>query len=379
MDKTLALILAGGKGTRMGALCRNRPKPMLPVTGGCRVIDFTLSNCVRSGLNKITLLLDYQSEKIEEYVRKWQMKNSLYIEIDYIVPSSDSYTGTANAVYQNIDYLNNSETEQVLILAADHIYHMDYREMLYFHRKSSADVTVSVASVPFDQVHKFGTVLVQDDVRIVDFIEKSENSNSNLASMGIYIFDKRLLVKRLIEDAVNPRSRHDFGYSIMPDSVGRDKVFAYPFTEYWQDIGTPEAYYWSNMDILTSDIHDSFKSRVLTGESEGQFFNDSDQENIRNCFVGPGCTIEGSVENSILTSGVRIAKDAVVLDSILMDSVRIGRGSYVSRCILEQGSVVGRNCIIYESAGIRVISDFVTRDLIGSDRKFLISNLNKLR
>ena len=215
MNETIALILAGGRGKRMDILCHLRPKPALPFAGRYRVIDFTLSNCVYSGIDDLVVLTDYQRSDMAKYLERWCAANSVKT-FKILEPETTSYKGTADAVYQNLDYLKEFNARQVLILAGDHIYKMDYSGMLDFHQQTGADLTVGVTRVPFEETHRFGTVLINRDGEILEFVEKSRNASSNLASMGIYIFNRNVLIQRLQEDAKNPKSAHDFGFNILP-------------------------------------------------------------------------------------------------------------------------------------------------------------------
>ncbi len=348
MTKILAMILAGGQGKRMDILCRVRPKPALSFAGGFRVIDFSLSNCVHSGVGGIAVLTDYQRSHMAEYLNRWRLANAGFMNFDILEPQKGSYKGTADAVYQNLDYLRKCPTEAVLVLSGDHIYKMDYRKMVAFHERVKADVTVSVVTVPIEQMYRFGTVRVDSDARITGFIEKSRNSRSNLASMGIYIFDKKVLMECLINDAAQPDSPHDFGYAILPEMVRRDRVFAYPFHGYWQDIGNKDAYYAANMELIGRQPSFSLNNRwhILTEEQDLALMKKVNHGSIQNSLVSPGCIIKGRVENSILSPGVRIEEQAIVRDSILMSDVSVGYHSVVDRCILDEYVDISQYCYI---------------------------------
>ena len=250
MKRVLALVLAGGQGKRMDILCHVRPKPALPFAGRFRVIDFVLSNCVHSRINNIAVLVDYQRSYMANYLRRWHLANASTMDFHILDPKAGSYRGTADAVYQNLEFIRRFPSDTVLILAGDHVYKMDYHQMLDFHERTRADVTIGVHSVPIEQAHRFGIVTTDAEGRIVDFVEKPKLPHSNLTSMGIYVFNKQVLAERLTEDAERIDSPHDFGYAVIPSMVNRDKVFAYEFDGYWQDIGTAQAYYWSNMELI---------------------------------------------------------------------------------------------------------------------------------
>jgi glucose-1-phosphate adenylyltransferase len=343
-----AFILAGGRGKRMGILCDVRPKPALSFAGSFRVVDFSLSNCVHSGITNIAVLTDYQRAYMTHYLNHWKLTNGASVNFNILEPRRGSYKGTADAVYQNIEYLHKLDAEIILILAGDHIYKMDYRKMLDFHEKMKADVTVGLVTVPFEETYRFGTVRVASDSRIVDFVEKSKNSLSNLASMGIYVFNKDVLIKRLSEDAARPDSPHDFGYAILPETVRYDRLFAYKFKGYWQDIGTKDAYFDANMELVKPQPSFSLNGNwsILSDRRHSASPMRPDQGVIENSIVSPGCIIEGCVQNSILSPGVRIEKQATVRNSILMSGVSVGYHSVIDRCILDEDINVGRFCYI---------------------------------
>ncbi len=251
MVGVLGIILAGGRGRRMDILCYLRPKPALPFAGRLHVIDFVLTNCIRSQVKDIGILVDYQRSYMADYLGKWSAANATGCRISVFQPKAGSYAGTADAVYQNLACLQGQTGDKVLILAGDHVYKMDYRSLLAFHEKVQADVTVGVIRVPIEAARRFGTVAIDAGNRIKEFVEKSSSPLGSLASMGIYVFNKDVLIHRLVEDAALKDSPHDFGYAILPGMVKRDRVFAYEFNGYWQDIGTVESYYQANMELLS--------------------------------------------------------------------------------------------------------------------------------
>ena len=348
MTKILAMVLAGGRGKRMDILCHVRPKPAISFAGGFRVIDFSLSNCIHSGIKDITVLTDYQRLKMAEYLNRWRLVNAGSLNFGIFEPRKGSYKGTADAVYQNLDYLRNSDAELVLVLAGDHIYKMDYREMVAFHERVKAGVTVGVVTVPIEQTYRFGTVRLSSDSQVTDFVEKSRNSPSNLASMGIYVFEKKILMERLIEDANHSDSPHDFGYAILPSMLGKDKVNAYEFSGYWQDIGTPQTYYAANMDLICAQPRFSLNGTqpVLTQRLNLPPPNISREAKVVNSLVSPGCVIKGYVENSILSPGVWVDAQAEVWNSVLMPNTFIGYHSVVDTCIIDEGVNIGKLCYI---------------------------------
>jgi len=349
MNKTeVALILAGGRGKRMDILCHLRPKPALPFAGRFRVIDFSLSNCIHSQINAVAVLVDYQRTDMTSYLRRWHSVNGTVGELSILPPKVGSYAGTADAVYQNLDHPNIHDADTVLILAGDHVYKMDYRKMVAFHHMVKADATVGVVRVPVEETHRFGTLAVDAEGRITDFVEKSTTSRHTLASMGIYVFNKKFLTERLAEDASNPNSPHDFGYAILPRIVKQDRVFAYAFNGYWQDIGTVEAYYEANMELIGARPRFSLDSNwpILTGINHPLVNMESTGGTVVNSLVSPGCVIKGHVENSILSPGVYVDEKAEIWNSVIMGNVSIGYHSVVDRCILDDGVKVGQSCYI---------------------------------
>ncbi len=348
MEKTVALVLAGGQGKRMDMLCYLRPKPALPFAGKFRVIDFSLSNCVHSRVTDIAVLVDYRQAYMGDYLKGWYSANRGGTSLEILPPLSGFYAGTADAVYQNLDYLEKHDADIVLVLAGNHIYKMDYRWMIAFHQAMKADVTVGVIRVQPGEIQRFGTVTVNAAGRIHEFIEKSPKPNSNLASMGIYVFNKKLLVARLREDANDLESEHDFSYTVLPRIVKTDRVFAYRYEGYWQDIGTTEAYYHANMELLANKPRFSLNSdrTILCENNILPVYIENREGDIVNSLISPGCVINGRVENSILSPGVRIAEQAIVKNSIIMDNVSVGYHSVIDRCIFDEGVTIGKFCYV---------------------------------
>jgi glucose-1-phosphate adenylyltransferase len=348
MVKMLTMILAGGRGKRMDILCHGRAKPALPFAGRFRIIDFTLSNCIHSQIDEVAILADFQRSSLSSYLRQWQLLNASHVHFDILTPKKGSYLGTADAVYQNLDYLRKHDTDTVLILAADHVYKMDYHKMLAFHKQMQADATVGVVSMPIEQAHRFGIVHIDTDRRITDFVEKPKLPQNNLVSMGIYVFDAQILSKRLSEDAEIPSSPHDFGHAIIPKMVKTDKVYAYEFDSYWQDIGTMEAYYEASMELLSQRPPFSLDGKwpIFTQYNNLPPPRKFEQASIENSAVSPGCIIKGSVENSILSTCVCVEEQAVVKNSVVMANTIVGYHSVVESCVLDEGVQVGEFCYI---------------------------------
>lgn len=349
MKKVLAMILAGGRGKRMDILCQLRPKPALPIAGKFKAIDFSISNCVHSGIHNIAVLVDYQRHQIANYLdggAAWipVSQNNIHV----LEPRSRTYKGTANAIYQNLEHLQRISPDKILILAADHVYKMDYRKMLAFHERVGADMTMGVTSVPIEQANRFGIVTVNSKYRVIDFVEKPRIPATNLTSMGIYVFNRQTLVDRLIEDAAQPSSPHDFGHAIIPNMLNRDKVFAYTFNGFWQDIGSLETYYETNMELIRDLPSFNLNGRwtILTKDKGLPPPKIYQQGRIRNSIISPDCVIKGKVENSILSPGVIVEEQSVIKNSLIMANTVIGKHSVVERCILDEAVNVGRFCYI---------------------------------
>jgi glucose-1-phosphate adenylyltransferase len=281
------------------------------------------------------------------YLKEWGLSNAVRT-LHILEPKTGSYKGTADAVFQNLPHLNKLNAQNVLILAGDHVYKMDYREMIAFHEQTEAEVTVAVTRVPIEEAHRFGTVSLGDGGEMLEFVEKSRSPKSNLASMGIYIFNRDILAQRLAEDAIQPYSPHDFGYAILSSMVGRDKVNAYEFTGYWQDIGTPQAYYAANMELVCAEPRFSLDGTrpVLTQGRNLPPPKIAHQATVVNSLVSPGCVIKGYVEDSILSPGVWVDEQAEVRNSVLMRNTFIGYHSVVDTCIIDEGVSIGRLCCI---------------------------------
>lgn len=353
MRRVAALILAGGEGKRMGILCRQTPKPALPFAGMFKVIDFSLNNCLYSGIKHLGILTDYQRTTMANYIRNWSCShiNTNSLEMTVLEPRNGHYLGTADAVYQNLEYLQNNRIDTVLVLAADHIYRMDYQLLLALHEQKKADITVGIMTMSPNELRRFGTLRANSEGRITDFAEKSDIPLSNLISMGIYAFNIEALSRRLSEDALKENSRHDFGYSIIPDMVVKDRAYAYQFSDYWKDIGTPKAYYETNMECLHMEsISRPFNDWPMftAAKNETGSYQVISNDRVRNSLISPGCVIKGQVENSILSPGVIVEKQAVVKNSILMDNVIVSNQTQVESSIIAERASIGRCCHIGE-------------------------------
>ncbi len=347
MSKVAAVVLAGGRGTRMGNLCFDRPKPALPFAGGFRVIDFSLTNCVHSEVKDITVLIDYQRASMANYLTRWYAANHHLKTFKVMQPRCGSYKGTGDAVYQNLDHIDELDADLVLVLAGDHVYKMDYRKLVAFHKQSHADVTIGVVPVPPQEVHRFGILSTDSEGRITDFIEKPKTANSNLASMGIYLFNRKLLSQSLSDDAADPASAHDFGHSIIPRLVAGHRLFAYPFNGYWRDIGTIEAYFETNMELLHSRPAFTLDGAwpVLTMSDEYSLDKKNAGE-VVNSLVCPGAIIKGRVASSVIGPGVWVEEQAVVKNSVIMANSYIGYHSVIESSIIDEGVNIAKMCYL---------------------------------
>jgi glucose-1-phosphate adenylyltransferase len=346
-----AVILAGGQGERLSVLSAQRAKPAVPFAGKYRIIDFALSNCVNSGLYRVAVLTQYRPHSLNDHIgigRPWdldRMRGGVRMLQPYLGrKGSDWYRGTADAVYQNLAELADWRADTLLILSGDHVYKMDYNAMLAFHEDRKADCTVAVMQVPMDEAHRFGTLVTAPDGRVTAFEEKPPEPRSNLISMGIYVFDRDILVRRLEEDARTPGSKRDFGRDVVPRMVEIDRVYAYPFKGYWRDVGTIQSYWESNMGLLNEppdfDLYDT-DWVIHTRSEERPPARITERGRIICSLVSHGSIINGTVERSVLSPGVFVAEGAVVRDSILFTDCIIGPGSIVDRGILDKHVVVG--------------------------------------
>jgi glucose-1-phosphate adenylyltransferase len=349
MSKTVAIILGGGQGTRMDILCRVRSKLALPFAGKFKVVDFSLSNCLNSNIENIGVLVNYQRDSLSEYLRGWSAANMRSKPLSLLKPKNGSYKGTADAILQNQDYLETHKPKAILVLAGDHIYRMDYRPLLSFHEKTKSDVTIGVIPVLQEQARRFGIVTVGNDFRITDFVEKPEFPSGNLASMGIYIFNREIIHRFLIEDSLKDDSPHDIGYAVIPEMLRQNiKISAYKFDSYWEDIGTMEAYYWANMNLIGEYPSLSLNGKwpILTRNHHTGLARIFTQDNVTNSIISQGCDIRGNVSNSILSPGIVVEEHATIKNSIVMENTIVGEHSTVENCILDESTKVGNFCYV---------------------------------
>jgi glucose-1-phosphate adenylyltransferase len=355
--KVKAVILAGGEGTRLATLTAKRAKPAVPFGGKYRIIDFTLSNCVNSGIFDVLVLTQYRPHSLNDHIgrgRPWDLDRSFTGGVQILQPfkgrsDTDWYAGTADAVAQNISFVRRGRPDYVLILSGDHIYEMDYDVLLQFHREKKADATVCTIRVPMDEASRYGILDVEEDFRVRDFVEKPAQPPGNLASMGVYIFNYGVLERMLQEDLKRKGSNHDFGKDILPRMVVEGmRVYAYPYGGYWIDVGTVDAYWEAHMDLLASPPSLNLNDRtwvIHTLSEERPPVHIHSGATVRNSMVTNGTVIsEGAVvEQSVLSPGVYIGPNAIVRESIIFTDTYIEAGAVVERCILDKIVVIGHN------------------------------------
>jgi glucose-1-phosphate adenylyltransferase len=341
----IAMLLAGGQGSRLGGLTRNIAKPAVPFGGKYRIIDFALSNCYNSGIYTVGVLTQYQPLELHRYIgigSPWDLdrkRGGVYILPPYAREGgADWYKGTADALCQNIKFVDSMNPDHVAVLSGDHVYKMDYAKMLSSHIKNNADATIAVINVDIKEASRFGIMCADEDNRITAFAEKPENPQSTLASMGVYIFHWQVLRRYLIEDSQNAKSSHDFGKDIIPRMLLKnEKLFAYPFEGYWRDVGTVESYWQASMDLLGDDYaFDLYSPDWIIGSENialpPHYVGEHGQ--VIKSLVSEACIVRGRVENSILFPSVIVEEGAVVKDSVIMAESRISQGAVVERAIV---------------------------------------------
>ena len=357
MKECIAMLLAGGQGSRLYALTKKLAKPAVPFGGKYRIIDFPLSNCVNSGIDTVGILTQYQPLLLNEYIgngQPWDL-DRLYGGVHVLPPyqtatGSDWYKGTANAIYQNINFIERYDPEYVLILSGDHIYKMDYGKMLEFHKDSNADCTIAVLEVPWEEASRFGIMTADENNVITKFEEKPKEPKSNLASMGIYIFTWEKLRKYLTEDEADKTSSNDFGKNIIPNMLAdQQRMVAYPFEGYWKDVGTIDSLWESNMDLLDPNVPLELNDpewRIYSRNPVMPPHYVAKGATIQNSLAAEGCNVYGTVDFSVLFAGVYVAPGATVRDSIIMPGARIEEGATVQYAIVAEDSVVGANSVV---------------------------------
>ncbi|MCA0971316.1 glucose-1-phosphate adenylyltransferase [Halobacillus litoralis] len=353
----VAMLLAGGQGTRLKSLTKRIAKPAVYFGGKYRIIDFPLSNCTNSGIDTVGVLTQYEPLILNDYIgigSPWDLDRN-YGGVSVLPPFMQSegggwYTGTANAIYRNIQFLNQYEPEHVLILSGDHIYKMDYGEMLEHHKLTNADATISVIEVPWEEANRFGIMNTDEEGRIDEFDEKPEFPKSNLASMGVYIFKWDVLKQYLMDDAEKEQSSHDFGKDIIPALLNDEKnLMAYRFDGYWKDVGTVESLWEANMDLLKKDsdlnLNDqSWRIYSKNPNQPPQYI--APTARVKNALINEGCRIHGTIDTSIIFYGVHVNASSVVKDSVIMPEVKIGKNVTINRAIISKGTVIEDGAVI---------------------------------
>ena len=347
----LAIILAGGEGRRLSILSQKRAKPAVPFAGKYRIIDFTLSNCANSGIYTVGIPTQYRPRSLNDHIRTgapWdmdRMSGGVTLLQPYLGRSdSDWYAGNADAVQQNFDFIRHNRPEMVLILSGDHIYKMDYDRMISFHTENQADLTVATATVTLEEASRYGILETDDSYRVIGFEEKPAMPKSRLASMGVYIFNTEVLSDMLKADAADPNSSRDFGRDIVPKMIHQQRVFAYPFSSYWVDVGTIQAYWEAHMDLLSDNPPLDLNDRtwiIHTRSEERPPVNIRTGALVMHSLITDGCMIEGTVEYSVLSPGVRVERGAVVRYSIVMTDTVIRASALVDRVILDKNVEIG--------------------------------------
>ena len=351
--EVVAMLLAGGQGSRLGVLTRKIAKPAVPFGGKYRIIDFPLSNCVNSGIEAVGILTQYQPLVLNEYIgngQPWDL-DGMHSGVNCLSPyqavdGADWYSGTANAIFQNINYVDRYDPEYVVVLSGDHIYKMDYNKMLEYHKEKNAACTIAVIDVPLEEASRFGILNTHEDGEIYEFDEKPEKPKSTHASMGIYIFSYKELRKYLIEDDENKNSSHDFGKDVLPAMLNAgERMFAYPFEGYWKDVGTIDSLWEANMDLLDPNVTLDLKDIYSRNPMMPPHFVSNDAV-IQNSLVADGCNVYGNLEFSILFSGVTIGKGATINSSIIMPGAVIEEGATVQFAIIAENTVVRKNAVV---------------------------------
>lgn len=353
MNKVVALILSGGMGQRLSILAEERAKPAVIFGGKYRIIDFTLSNCVNSGIFRVGVLTQYRPRSLNHHIgigRPWDLdrtEGGIFLLQPFVGrQGSDWYSGTADAVFQNLYFVEEAPADHALILAGDHVYNMRYDDMIAFHKMKGAEVTLGITEIVPQEASRFGVVRLDDDDRVTSFEEKPPEPKGSHISMGIYVFNRSTLIECLEADANHTDSTHDFGHDVLPSLVQAGKVFGYRFNGYWRDIGTVEAYWQANMDLLVElpELNMYGRDVVRTQRSERPPAKIGARAHISRSLICHGCIINGYVEHSVLSPGVYVEEGAIVRDSILFDDVHIEADAAINRSVVDKEVQVGRGC-----------------------------------
>ena len=353
----IAMLLAGGQGSRLGILTKNIAKPAVPYGGKYRIIDFPLSNCVNSGIYTVGVLTQYQPLELNDYIgngHAWDLDRAdggVHILSPYQqIKGTEWYKGTANAIYQNINFIDRYDPEYVAVLSGDHIYKMDYSDMLAYHKEKNADCTIAMLEVPWEEASRFGLMFVDDEGRITAFEEKPKNPKSNKASMGVYMFTWKKLRQYLLDDEANPRSSNDFGHDLIPAMhENGERLFAYAFDGYWKDVGTIDSLWEANLDLLNPkvdlDLTDTSWKIYAKNTASTPHYVSADAK-VQNSMITEGCEVYGDVDFSVLFSDVTVEEGAVVKDSIIMPNTVIKSGATVQYAIVAEGAVIEPGAVV---------------------------------
>ena len=352
--KVVAMLLAGGQGSRLGELTKSMAKPAVPFGGKYRIIDFPLSNCVNSGIDTVGVLTQYEPMELNAYIgtgQPWDLDRNnggVFVLPPYVSSSSERwYAGTADAIYQNMTFIERFDPDYVLILSGDHIYKMDYAKMLKYHESKAADATIAVLTVPMEEASRFGIMNTDDDGAIIEFEEKPKHPKSNKASMGIYIFNRSVLKEYLSADEKDPNSDNDFGKNIIPGMIRDGKrMYAWDFEGYWKDVGTISSLLEANMDLLGSEpkfnLYDK-EWRIYSKSTGMPPHYAAEHAKAEDSIITEGCYVDGEVRHIVLFSGVNVGTNAVIEDSVIMPNAVIGAGAVIKKAIIGEGAVIGEN------------------------------------
>ena len=369
-QEMLAMILAGGQGSRLGVFTKRIAKPAVSFGGKYRIIDFVLSNCSNSGIDTVGVLTQYRPRVLNSHIgmgSHWDLdriNGGVYILPPYMSEKEGHwYNGTANAIYKNINFIDDYDPEYVLILSGDHIYKMDYSEMLSFHKEKNAEATIAVIEVPWDEANRFGIMNTEEDKKIYEFEEKPQEPKSNLASMGVYIFNWKTLKSYFLRGEKTNECFDDFGHDVIPAML-KDGIpmYAYPFKGYWRDVGTIESLWEANMDLIKNpdavDLSDS-NWRIYTNTMDLPPQYIGKKANVKESLIADGCSVLGTVENTVLSHRVDVGEGSVITNSVIMPNVTIGKNVVIEKAMIAEGAVIKDNAVIKDDLGeISVISEY---------------------